>query len=322
MSNKPFSTILIVDDQPDVIDSVTDHLNGQKNYRFLQAVNGKMAYEVAEKRKPDLIIMDWEMPLMNGYEALLKIKGNQKISHIPVIMATGRSSSEDLDQALNAGAADYIRKPIERQELLARVRTCLSLSMYIQEIKKKNDKLLDLNREKDGLINVVAHDLKSPLCTITGFIDLIKRDGSLNSKQSGYLSIIDNVTQGGMCLIEDLLDVHAFDYSESNIHLTAIDIREFINEWITTFNLELVRKEQQLYLKIQTENSHFNTDPLLLNRILNNLLSNAIKFSKTKRNIFINITETVDSKPLQGNNTIKYQINSCLSWFCFGFSLT
>ena len=102
MSNKPFSTILIVDDQPDVIDSVTDHLNGQKNYRFLQAVNGKMAYEVAEKRKPDLIIMDWEMPLMNGYEALLKIKGNQKISHIPVIMATGRSSSEDLDQALNA----------------------------------------------------------------------------------------------------------------------------------------------------------------------------------------------------------------------------
>ena len=291
MSKSSTSTILIVDDQPDIIDSVTGYLNGQNNYRFLQAVNGQMACEVAEKRRPDLIIMDWEMPLMNGYQALLKIKNNPEISHIPVIMATGRSSSDDLDQALNAGAADYIRKPIEKQELLARVRTCLSISMYIKEIKSKNDKLIDLNREKDGLINIVAHDLKSPLCTIAGFIDLIKRDGTINKKQSEYLSIIDNATKDGMCLIEDLLDVHSFEYDDSKIQLSAVHIKEYIGDWLKTFDRELERKKQKLKLNIQVSNSHINTDPLLLQRILNNLLSNAIKFSEIKKRIFISVKE-------------------------------
>ena len=293
MSQTSVSTILIVDDQPDIIDSITGYLNNQdNNYKFLQAVNGQMACEVAEKRMPDLIIMDWEMPLMNGFEALQVIKNNLTTAHIPIIMATGRSSSEDLDKALNAGAADYIRKPIEKQELLARVRTCLSISMYIQEIKSNNDKLVDLNREKDGLVNIVAHDLKSPLCTIIGFADLIKREGVLNERQNKYLSIIDTVIQDGMYLIDDLLDVHSFEFGDSKVNLSEIDIKEYMIDRLKTFDQELKRKEQKLKLKIDVVNSKFNTDHFLLSRILNNLLSNAIKFSEKRKSIYLTVMES------------------------------
>ncbi len=292
MSQTSIYNILIVDDHPDIIDSITNYLNGQNNnYKFLQAINGRMACEVTEKRMPDLIIMDWEMPLMNGYEALLEIKNNPKTCHIPIIMATGRSSSEDLDKALNAGAADYIRKPIEKQELLARVRTCLSISMYIKEIKSQNDKLVDLNREKDGLVHVVAHDLKSPLSTITSFTGLIKQDGSLNKIQKEYLSIVEKVTNDGMHLIEDLMVVNSYEYGDSKVRLNEIDINNFMEGWLKTFDQEIKRKKQKLKYDIDVINSSFKTDHFLLTRILNNLLSNAIKFSEKRKAIYVYVKE-------------------------------
>jgi len=293
MFNSSASTILIVDDQPDIIDSMTDYLmNERQNYKCLQAINGKMAIEVALIRMPDLIIMDWDMPLMNGYEALLALKSNPETSHIPVIMATGRTAPEDLDKALNSGAADYIRKPIEKQELLARVRTCLGISKYISEIKNQNEKLVDLNREKDGLMNVVAHDLRSPLCSVVSFVDLIKAENNLNQNQIEYLNLISSVINDGMHFIDDLLDVHAFEYENSKLKVTSINIHDFVNDWIKKFEHELKRKNQRLELNIDTVNNHFATDPSLLSRLLNNLASNAIKFSPTDSSITITLEES------------------------------
>lgn len=296
MPNSYASTILIVDDQPDIIDSMTDYLmNEGQNYKCLQAINGKMAIEVALIRMPDLIIMDWDMPLMNGYEALLALKSNPETSHIPVIMATGRTAPEDLDRALNSGAADYIRKPIEKQELLARVRTCLGISMYVKEINKQNEKLVDLNREKDGLINVVAHDLRSPLGSIVGFVDLIKAENNLNSNQIEYLTLISSVIVDGMSFIGDLLDIHAFEYENSKLRAVSIDINLFFNDWIKKFELDLKRKNQHLALNIDTKSVFFTTDPSLLSRLLNNLVSNAIKFSPSDKSIFLTLKESTDS---------------------------
>jgi len=293
MLNSSASTILIVDDQPDIIDSMTDYLmNERQNYKCLQAINGKMAIEVALIRMPDLIIMDWDMPLMNGYEALLALKSNPETSHIPVIMATGRTAPEDLDKALNSGAADYIRKPIEKQELLARVRTCLGISKYISEIKNQNEKLGDLNREKDGLMNVVAHDLRSPLCSVVSFVDLIKAEQNLNPNQIEYLTLISSVIDDGMHFIDDLLDVHAFEYENSKLRIASINIHDFVNDWIKKFEHELKRKNQRLELNIDIVNNHFATDPSLLSRLLNNLASNAIKFSPTDTSIYITLEES------------------------------
>lgn len=286
--------ILIVDDQADNLDTIMGYLaESDVNYKFSQAMNGEVACKVAGKRHPDLIIMDWEMPVMNGYDALLCIKNNPLTTDIPVIMATGRSSAEDLDKALNAGAADYIRKPIEKQELLARVRTCLSLSNLIKEIRVKNERLKDLNREKDGMVDVVAHDLKSPLNSIKGYIELIKLEGKLNEEQADHLESINELIVKGSSLITDILDIHSYENSNTEIKTSTINLYEFISSWKKGFEQELAKKNQQFVISNITKSLELSTDKAMLSRILDNLLTNAIKFSNTGKHIYLNVfTET------------------------------
>lgn len=289
MSNSDEALILIADDQPDNLDTMIGFLSeAEMSYKFLQAINGKVACKVTEKRLPDLIIMDWEMPIMNGFDALVAIKNDPLTADIPIIMSTGRSSAKDLDSALKAGAADYIRKPIEKQELLARVRTCLNISRYIKEIKAKNEALADLNREKSGLISVVAHDLKSPLNNIKGLAHLINLEGKLNNEQEDYVGKINELVHQGNSLITDLLDIHSHEHSGSKINKTNIKLKDFFSDWRVSFDQELIRKNQQLTITDIPDEIEIRTDEILLTRIFDNLITNAIKFSEKEKHIFIN----------------------------------
>jgi two-component system sensor histidine kinase/response regulator len=282
--------ILIVDDQPDNLDTIISYLSeSDVNYKFSQAMNGQMACDVAKKRLPDLIIMDWEMPIMNGYDALIAIKNNPITKDIPIVMATGRSSGGDLDNALNAGAADYIRKPIEKQELLARVRTCLSISRLIKEIKAKNEELADRNREKTGMMSVVAHDLKSPLNNINGFIQLIGLEGKLSKEQEDYIQRIKQITKDGTRLITDLLDIHEYEHSDSKVIKSKVNLNELIEKWSSNYKEELIRKNLKLEINDIPATVEIDTDKIIFSRILDNLLTNAIKFSELGKSIFLKI---------------------------------
>jgi len=150
--------ILLVDDETEVIHSMVDILKENKEYVFYQALNGKMAYKIALAKIPDLIITDWVMPEINGIELIKKIKSDTKLSHIPIMMATGTMMTfQDLDIALNAGADDYVRKPINKIELRARVRSMLVHSEFIKTIKKKNKQLTN-QKEK---LHIQSEELRS-----------------------------------------------------------------------------------------------------------------------------------------------------------------
>lgn len=139
------SLILIVDD---------DHANRQTVYQFLddkrtkfmQAADGKTACDLAAQNLPDLIIMDWDMPIMNGLEATKKLKGSEPTRDIPIIMATGAmTSASNLDLAFEAGVIDFLKKPLNPIELQARSRSILALSKSYQKIREQNQKLTELN---------------------------------------------------------------------------------------------------------------------------------------------------------------------------------
>jgi len=134
--------ILIVDDNPHIINRIVDILSEFKNeYVFFQANNGEIAYKIAIDKFPDIIITDWDMPKVNGIELINSIKGNEKTKEIPIIMATAvMQTSEDLRTALNAGAVDYIRKPIDAVELCARVRSVLKISEYNKKIVENKNR--------------------------------------------------------------------------------------------------------------------------------------------------------------------------------------
>lgn len=142
--------ILIVDDQKEMVKHIANELNSQSNqYHILNASNGENAIKIAAETIPDLIIMDWDMPVMNGLEATRKLKNDQVLSDIPVIMATGQMTNpEDLRLALEAGAVDYVRKPVEFIELSARINTALRIRSQHESIKQLLKSDIDLKNRK------------------------------------------------------------------------------------------------------------------------------------------------------------------------------
>ncbi len=136
--------ILIVDDQLEHLDAIIDIIEETgNNYRVLQAFDGTTALKIAEKEIPDLIITDWEMPVMNGIEFIKQLKSNIITLDIPIIMCTGvMTTSGNLATALNAGAVDYIRKPVDKIELPARINSMLKLSDSYKKIKKQKEEIV------------------------------------------------------------------------------------------------------------------------------------------------------------------------------------
>lgn len=154
-------SILVVDDDPRIVNSIFDMLDKTgKRYTFYQAVDGNIAYKAATSKQPDLIITDWDMPEINGIELVKMLKSNPETADIPVIMSSGvMVSSKNLKTALDAGAVDYIRKPIDKVELAARVNSMLLMADYIKEIKAKTQTIEENNIFLKELINTIPNPI-------------------------------------------------------------------------------------------------------------------------------------------------------------------
>lgn len=140
--------ILIVDDEPENLKSIVRFIEiNELPYDIYQALSGETALEIARAKWPDLVISDWNMPHMDGLELIRNLKANESTRDIPVIMFTGvMTTSEHLELALEAGAVDYIRKPLDPIELRARMRTVLQLSDSFKKVKKQKEQLQAQNR--------------------------------------------------------------------------------------------------------------------------------------------------------------------------------
>lgn len=177
------------------------------------------------------------------------------------------------------------------------------LQRAYQEIKTKNiaieeafehlsnsyTKLSDLNREKDGMMNIVAHDLRTPLNNIEGLIQLVSMEGGLNDDQKNYISKISTVIKGGNEMIRDLLDINQAQNHSQELKVTSFSIMDFIENWKISFEKALLSKNQNLKITSDNKKTMIKTDSGILSRIMDNLMSNALKFSEKNKNIYLDI---------------------------------
>jgi DNA-binding response OmpR family regulator len=193
-------------------------------YEVLNASNAKLGLTIAESVQPNLIITDWEMPEMNGIEFIKTLKKNKKTKEIPVIMASGiMMTSEDLDLALSAGAEDYIRKPIDKIELLARVRSIIAIADQIKEIREQKEIIIEQQNqlhdlELSQLRKELLHKEKEALSSVNFMIlnasektELIEKIGKLEP----YLN-----SQGKVLLKSYFADIKQW---ENNFSLTELE---------------------------------------------------------------------------------------------------
>ncbi|MCS7086465.1 MAG: response regulator, partial [Bacteroidia bacterium] len=138
-------TVLVVDDDETNIQAVVSYLRKSPlNLKILSAVGGEPALEICKTSPPDLILMDWDMPGIDGIETLKRLKARTETADIPVVMMTGKmTSSDNMQEAFDAGAADFLHKPIVNHELILRVRTIANLLNSYRKIKEQNKEIRD-----------------------------------------------------------------------------------------------------------------------------------------------------------------------------------
>jgi two-component system, cell cycle response regulator len=162
MSEERTERILVVDDHPDNVEIINARLSS-RGFQIETATNGEEALAMVQEHPPQLILLDVMMPLMDGYEVSRRIKNDDSLPYIPIILVTARDSTQDKVEGLDAGADDYLTKPINFPELEARVRSMLRIKRLQDELDEKNRELEDANKRlrklsiTDGLTELYNH---------------------------------------------------------------------------------------------------------------------------------------------------------------------
>lgn len=176
MSETQNKKILIVDDTIENLQIAMNFIIEEAvPYAILAAQNGKIALNITACELPDIIIMDWEMPEMNGIETIKELKKNPETEHIPVIISTGiRLSTDDLKMAFDAGASDFIRKPLEKTEFISRINSHLKQVEYIARIKQQSQIIDDAeNLRLADIIKAMESGIEENKTTISFYDNLL-----------------------------------------------------------------------------------------------------------------------------------------------------
>lgn len=274
------TTVLVIDDEQSFLDVITNVLKSS-DFKIIQALDGKMGVFVARKFLPDIIISDWEMPVMDGIEAIRILKEDELTKDIPVIMATGRmTSSHNLKTALKAGAIDFIRKPIDPLELISRMNSALLLSNSISEIKKQNAELVQLNATKNKLFSIIAHDLRTPFNAILSYVRLIVNpefdvSDEMRLKLNNQLHLS---ATSGSALLDNLLTWARSQQNSITLNTKAINLKELVSESISPYLSFAETKKIKVEEKVSPD-IFIKVDHYTILTTIGNLVNNAIKFT-------------------------------------------
>ncbi len=288
---KEKATILIVDDNKLNLEILNDFLEDEFN--IITATNGNDAIGIVKKETIDLILLDIMMPDIDGYEVCSILKDDPLFRRIPIIMVTAKSSLDDKVKGLDTGADDYIVKPYNFDELLARIHSHLRIYKLQEEIAKTRIEN-ELNTLKLDFLSIVSHELLTPLQSILGFSELILTDKSVSEKHQKYVNEIRN---GGIRLKELINNLLLYTQLSANLYdkeIQDIDIAKQIDDISIILSDKLSMKNMTLNTEVE-EGLILRINPDIFNEIMYKTIGNAIKFSKANTSITVSAYTENDS---------------------------
>ncbi len=287
--------ILIVDDTPANID-VLDQFLEQEGYRISVASSGEAALKLIKKTLPDLILLDVMMPGIDGFETCRRLKKLDAAAEIPVIFITAKNETADIVKGFTLGGVDYITKPFRQEEVSARIRIHLKLKHLIEELERKNKKLIELNDLKIKFLGMASHDLRNPLASIQGFSKMLIDHGSElpEETRNEFLHSIHKVSNEMLHLLGDLLNISVIESGRLELKPTPGSIKALVEEKVRMYKTVAERKNIGTHTEIE-DVAEFSFDPHRIGQVLDNLLTNAIKYSPPGKQIYILLEQNGDS---------------------------
>lgn len=287
--NDAYPIILVVDDIQQNIAVVGGILNAN-DFEVMPATSGAQAWERIRTQLPDLILLDFMMPDVNGIEVCRQLKSDPVTKKIPVIFLTASNETEHLMQAFAAGAVDYVTKPFRAEELLARVRTHLELKTAREALWDYSQRLRELNDEKNEFLGIVAHDLRSPLSNIVTSTNMVMAEPGMNRPQiDEFLGIIQTSAVHMMHLVENLMDVNAIEQGRLKIDITPCEVGELLRGVANNYQTKAKAKKQNLSIVEEGSPLVALADAHSTIQVFDNLVSNAIKYSPSGKRIDVRL---------------------------------
>ena len=285
--------ILIVDDTPDNLRFLSTTLV-ERGYEVRCVLNGAMALTSARTSPPTLILLDIKMSDLDGYEVCQQLKASPATSDIPVIFLSALDEAINKVRAFAVGGVDYITKPFQVEEVIARIENQMALQSAKAEIFQLNAQLLEqrvrertaqlekANRAKSIFIAHMSHELRTPLNGILGFAQILQKDPNLSSQQLDGLKTIQQCGYHLLTLIEDLLDTAKIEAKKLKLKESDCYFSDLIKSLIAITNLKAQNKGIAfIYQPQSTLPNLVRGDEKRLRQVLLNLLSNAVKFTET-----------------------------------------
>jgi len=314
--------ILIVDDIPSNLNFLSEVLHVE-GIGVILATTGAHAIEIARYKVPDLILLDIAMPVMDGYEVCEKLKEDPATRDIPVIFLTARTEPEDILQGFQTGAVDYILKPFNAMELIARVKTHLelrdktemlkSINLRLEEevrqrtaeiteanlhltdanrkLEKAYDDLSNLDKAKDEFIRHINHELRTPLQGIHGFT-LILEDIVQSPEEKEYIQNINSLVKRLVKLSEISLLFTEIKAKNYKITLKPLSLKNSINQMLEFFSDD--RDKITVMHSYPEENIFVLADQRLITTCLELIIDNALKYTSDDGKVIIRTFRSED----------------------------
>ncbi len=302
-------TLLIVDDIPANVSVLLEFLT-EAGFKVLVAKEGKAALRKTEQAKPDLILLDIMMPGMDGFEVCRILKSQEETQSIPVIFMTALADTVDKVKGFQLGAADYITKPFQQEEVLARVNNHLKISKLQKQLQvhaieleqqsqghnrarqeaERAQKEAELarqeaelaNRAKSTFLANMSHELRTPLNAIIGYSEMLKEEAE-DQGHGSYIGDLEKIRAAGkhlLGLINNILDLSKIEAGKMELFLEKVQLSDLITEVKNTIQPLIENNANVFRIHGIEQLGEMETDITKLRQILLNLLSNSAKFTK------------------------------------------
>jgi signal transduction histidine kinase len=237
------------------------------------------AQRLYDKRRPDLAILDIGLPDGNGLE-LLKIWSELPGGAAPILFLTARGDLRTRLECFQAGAQDYLHKPFAAEELLARTKVHLQVKKSHDDLVKRNYELELIARARQDMADMIVHDLKAPLTSIKGTLQLIKSHGLISERS--YVNLLENAGSAAdfmLLMINDLLDVAQAETTKLKTNPQALELPVLFEKLRSLFAGRSRSMNIELSFAVEPGTEKLKSDQNLIYRILANLIANGMKAS-------------------------------------------
>jgi two-component system sensor histidine kinase/response regulator len=275
------ATILVIDDNEQNRALLEDALEGE-NYRVVLVSSGEEGVERFAERTPDCVLLDVNMPGMNGFDTCRKLRALPDGGSIPIVFLTAQRDVSTFERAIDAGGDDFLTKPINLAELSVRIRSALKLSRMSAElrehydlIRRQRDDLMRLQLQKERLTAFVVHDLKNPVNAIDLQAQVLSRKKDLPETARATVTHIRDEVRSLMRLILNLLDISKSETGALRPTVGEVDLEELAGVVLEALGVRAETHGVRLASKVHA--LEIRADEDLLRRVVENLLDNAIK---------------------------------------------